>query len=69
VLEQALALLEQQVHGGPGRHTADESSTRPIGEIIDELMADVPGEVLDRLPIDGAAQHDHYVYGLPKRPS
>ena len=32
-------------------------------------MSDVPDEVLDRLPVDGAAQHDHYIYGTPKRPS
>jgi hypothetical protein len=22
---------------------------------------------LERLPEDGASQHDHYIYGLPKR--
>ena len=32
-------------------------------------MSDVPNDVLDRLPVDGAEQHDHYIYGLPKRPS
>ena len=28
----------------------------------------LPQETLDRLPADGASQHDHYVYGTPKRP-
>ena len=28
----------------------------------------LPQETLDRLPADGAAQHDHYIYGTPKRP-
>jgi predicted DNA-binding antitoxin AbrB/MazE fold protein len=28
----------------------------------------LPLETLDRLPADGAAQHDHYIYGTPKRP-
>jgi predicted DNA-binding antitoxin AbrB/MazE fold protein len=28
----------------------------------------LPPEVLDRLPPDGATQHDHYIYGTPKRP-
>jgi len=32
-------------------------------------MEDLPDDVLERLPIDGAAQHDHYIYGSPKRPS
>jgi predicted DNA-binding antitoxin AbrB/MazE fold protein len=27
----------------------------------------LPPEVLERLPPDGAAQHDHYIYGTPKR--
>jgi predicted DNA-binding antitoxin AbrB/MazE fold protein len=28
----------------------------------------LPPETLDRLPPDGASQHDHYIYGTPKRP-
>jgi bifunctional DNA-binding transcriptional regulator/antitoxin component of YhaV-PrlF toxin-antitoxin module len=28
----------------------------------------LPQETLDRLPEDGASQHDHYIYGTPKRP-
>jgi predicted DNA-binding antitoxin AbrB/MazE fold protein len=28
----------------------------------------LPPETLDRLPADGASQHDHYIYGTPKRP-
>jgi predicted DNA-binding antitoxin AbrB/MazE fold protein len=28
----------------------------------------LPPEVLDALPNDLAAQHDHYLYGTPKRP-
>jgi len=35
--------------------------------IIEELIADIPQEVLDTMPTDGAEQHDHYVYGSPKR--
>jgi hypothetical protein len=40
---------------------------RPIWELITEQMKDVPDEVFDRLPKDGASQADHYIYGLPKR--
>jgi len=32
-------------------------------------MKDVPDEVFNRLPPDGASQVDHYIYGLPKRDS
>ena len=41
--------------------------SRPVWEVISEIMKDVPDEVFDRLPKDGASQVDHYIYGLPKR--
>jgi hypothetical protein len=44
-----------------------QSSDRPIWEVIAAIMKDVPDEVFDRLPKDGASQVDHYIYGLPKR--
>ncbi|MGD9856456.1 MAG: antitoxin family protein [Planctomycetaceae bacterium] len=28
----------------------------------------LPPEVFDAWPADGASQHDHYIYGTPKRP-
>jgi predicted DNA-binding antitoxin AbrB/MazE fold protein len=37
-------------------------------ERIAARAAALPPEVLDRLPADGASQHDHYIYGTPKRP-
>jgi hypothetical protein len=39
----------------------------PIWEVIADSMRDIPPEDLAALPKDGAAQIDHYVYGLPKR--
>ncbi|HEY9896489.1 MAG TPA: hypothetical protein V6D34_13955 [Candidatus Sericytochromatia bacterium] len=49
---------------------ADESpqtNDRPIWEIIDDLVKDIPEEELEKLPTDGAEQHDYYIYGTPKR--
>ena len=40
---------------------------RRIWEVIPEMMKDVPEEELDKLPTDGAAEHDHYIYGTPKK--
>lgn len=40
----------------------------PFWERIAALTADAPPEELDKLPADGAAQVDHYLYGHPKRP-
>jgi hypothetical protein len=40
---------------------------KPIWQIAQEIMADVPPEIIAQLPTDGAEQHDHYLYGTPKR--
>jgi hypothetical protein len=39
----------------------------PIWEVILDNMKDVPPEEFARLPKDGASEHDHYLYGHPKR--
>jgi antitoxin component of MazEF toxin-antitoxin module len=39
----------------------------PIWERILALTADAPPEELAKPPTDGASQHDHYLYGTPKR--
>jgi len=60
-------------HGGAPAGPEDKinpsirSGDRPIWEVITDIMNDVPDEVFDRLPKDGASQVDHYIYGLPKR--
>ncbi|HQU92954.1 MAG TPA: hypothetical protein PLK77_11690 [Pyrinomonadaceae bacterium] len=38
-----------------------------LGERISQIVADVPDEIWDRVPTDGAEQHDHYIYGTRKR--
>jgi hypothetical protein len=44
----------------------DEADTDlPIWEFAAQLMRDVPEDVLQALPSDGASQHDHYLYGAP----
>ena len=40
---------------------------RHISEVIREIMSDVPPEIFESLPGDGASEHDHYIYGTPKR--
>jgi predicted DNA-binding antitoxin AbrB/MazE fold protein len=39
-----------------------------LAEQIAARARALPQETLDRLPVDGASQHDHYIYGTPKRP-
>jgi hypothetical protein len=35
--------------------------------IVLNCTRDVPPEVMAAMPADGASQHDHYIYGRPKR--
>jgi hypothetical protein len=39
-----------------------------LAERIMARARGLPHEALDSLPDDLAAQHDHYLYGTPKRP-
>jgi hypothetical protein len=40
---------------------------RHITNAILKNMQDVPSEITATMPKDGASQHDHYIYGWPKR--
>jgi len=58
----------------PAAATSDPQQLSParrkhISEIIGEIMSDVPPEVMATMPTDGASEHDHYLYGWPKRNS
>ena len=79
LLDEALEGLKDHVHLGRDNGTANGHETDtpaaapqeahiPIWEAFIEASLDIPDEELDRLPPDGAAQHDHYIYGTPKRP-
>ena len=46
--------------------TQNGVSSRPLWEIAEEISAQVPLEEWEKLPADGAEQHDHYLYGSPK---
>jgi predicted DNA-binding antitoxin AbrB/MazE fold protein len=45
-----------------------EARQPSLAERIVARARALPPETLDRLPTDGASQHDHYIYGTPKRP-
>lgn len=51
------------------KNTRYTQPQKPIWQVAQEIMADVPDEVLNQLPIDGAAQHDHYIHGIPNTKS
>lgn len=81
LLAEALEELQEHVRSG---HVHEEGNShggtistvpsprakdKPIWEVAEELFGAIPDEALARLPTDGAAQHDHYIYGTPKRPT
>lgn len=68
VAEAVREYLRQHDHPAEGVAPA-ASAEKPIWEEILELTADVPDEEWDKLPTDLAEQHDHYLYGTPKRPA
>lgn len=43
------------------------SSGGRLWEMVQECVKDVPPEAWDEVPTDGALNHDHYLYGAPKR--
>jgi hypothetical protein len=53
---------EEADAGQPG-----ETSGKPLWAKIREAFDRVPQEEMEELPTDGAANVDHYAYGLPKR--
>ncbi len=81
LLAEALEELQEHVRSGhvheEGNGHGSTISTvpsprakeKPIWEVAEELFGAIPDEALARLPTDGAAQHDHYIYGTPKRPT
>jgi Arc/MetJ-type ribon-helix-helix transcriptional regulator len=71
---EAANLLLQKLNQAPAaasKPLASEAAApayKPIWERIQDMTADVPDEEWDKLPTDLAEQHDHYIYGTPKRP-
>jgi hypothetical protein len=63
--QEVLALVEEMLK--ENHEPRPRVNVRPIWEIITELSAQVPMEEWEKLPTDGAEQHDHYLYGSPKR--
>lgn len=49
---------------------AEPSVERPLqaaADIVVSRMRNVPPDIMGTMPKDGASQHDHYIYGWPKK--
>ena len=60
-------VIEPLLDASPEQLRAGGRPNRSIAEVIVERMKNLPPDVFDRLPNDGASEHDHYLYGSPKR--
>ena len=51
----------------PEPQTTVDRPLQTAADIILSSMRTVPAEIMATMPTDGASQHDHYIYGWPKR--
>ena len=61
-------VLRESLAANSARQT--KGRRKPISERFEEIRAQAPADVqqvLDELPSDFAAEHDHYLYGAPKK--
>ena len=65
--EAVNAFLERSAQKSEPNGASSTEQARPIWEVFEDIMRDVPQEVIDKLPTDAAEQHAHYIYGLPKK--
>ena len=59
--QEVLEIIEKKVS------VSQKKDSRPIWEVIAEISSQVPDEEWAKLPADGAENHDHYLYGAPKK--
>jgi hypothetical protein len=52
---------------GAEQEPAAERPLQTAADIILSSMRNVPPEIMATMPKDGASQHDHYIYGWPKK--
>lgn len=44
-----------------------DTPLQAVADIVLNGMRNVPSEIMAAMPKDGASQHDHYIYGWPKK--
>jgi Arc/MetJ-type ribon-helix-helix transcriptional regulator len=69
-MTEATSLLLQRLEHEPDLATtpAIMPTCKPIWKEFADIAGSIPDEEWAKLPVDGAEQHDHYIYGKPKRP-
>jgi len=68
VIREALDALDAKEQQEPPLPAGDQQPQAvPIWQRFQNALRAIPEEELSALPPDGASEHDHYLYGLPKR--
>jgi hypothetical protein len=44
-----------------------KNPSKSIWQLSDDFVKNISTDELSQLPSDGAEQHDHYIYGIPKK--
>lgn len=63
--QEVLALVDEMLK--ESHEPAPRENVRPIWEIISEISGQAPPGTWDDVPSDGSVNHDHYLYGAPKK--
>jgi hypothetical protein len=63
--QELLTLVDEMLREEPREATRE--TVRPIWEIIEEISSQAPPKTWDDVPSDGSVNHDHYLYGAPKK--
>ena len=67
--DRVARLILDEVEAFGKENGEEEPLNKPFWERTVERSKEVPDEVWEELPKDGAAEIDHYLYGSPKRNS
>jgi hypothetical protein len=62
---EVLALVDGMLKEEQERRPLE--AVRPIWEIFEEISSQAPPGTWDSVPTDGSVNHDHYLYGAPKK--
>ena len=65
VLEYAKRISESE--NAESSENAEKPKKRKFLQQIEEIMSQLPKEAFEGYPTDGSLNHDHYLYGAPKR--
>jgi hypothetical protein len=66
ILDFCLFIKQRKSDRQPHQAPTQTSGILDLLEQVKAIQAQVPPEEWDKLPHDGAINHDHYLYGAPK---